>query len=438
MIGLMMVPAPIKVAGVSQRRTTDRRGAENAGSTGKRPADGRAEATNLRRPVAKDTEKLIRQLSLISFLMADGRPVSALEIKREVEGYSSMNEDAFARRFYADRAELESLGITLQVEKPSEGFFEAELYALPPENYYLPPDRVHRRRAGRAAHGARPAGRRVRLRRAVAARAPAGLVGAAQPAHRGRRRADRRPSRRPLLGPRGLAATGQDRDGDLAPQDDRVLLLLAPARRGLRPQGRPVPPRLPRRPVLFDRSLARARARFACSACRGSRARSPTRPRPSTTSRRPRTSTAATTPRAPSWQMGTIQGAAKVFLRERIAWLVERDYETYGTLRKAVEGRRRPGTRLDLRDRLRVRAPARVLGARLARERHPARSAGAGQGGRRAPGPAAQPPPRRVRRRRRRRPPARRRQRPRRARTAAPSRSSARSASRASSAWQAC
>jgi proteasome accessory factor C len=72
--------------------------------------------------VAKDTEKLIRQLSLISFLMAQGRPVSALEIKREVEGYSDMNDDAFARRFYADRAELESLGIQLGVEKPGEGF----------------------------------------------------------------------------------------------------------------------------------------------------------------------------------------------------------------------------------------------------------------------------------------------------------------------------
>ena len=67
--------------------------------------------------MAKDTEKLIRQLSLISFLMAQGRPVSALEIKREVEGYSDMNDDAFARRFYADRAELESLGIQLGVEE---------------------------------------------------------------------------------------------------------------------------------------------------------------------------------------------------------------------------------------------------------------------------------------------------------------------------------
>ena len=106
--------------------------------------------------MAKDTEKLIRQLSLISFLMAQGRPVSALEIKREVEGYSYMNDDAFARRFYADRAELESLGITLQVEKPGESMrYEAELYSLPPENYYLPAIEFSRRRAGGPAHRAR-------------------------------------------------------------------------------------------------------------------------------------------------------------------------------------------------------------------------------------------------------------------------------------------
>src|SRR3954447_25283485 len=88
--------------------------------------------------MAKDTEKLIRQLSLISFLMAERRPVTALEIKREVEGYSGMNDDAFARRFYADRAELESLGIELKVDKPAEGYYEAENYSLPPENFYLP------------------------------------------------------------------------------------------------------------------------------------------------------------------------------------------------------------------------------------------------------------------------------------------------------------
>ena len=49
-----------------------------------------------------------------------------------------MNDDAFARRFYADRAELESLGIQLKVDKPAEGYYEAENYSLPPENFYLP------------------------------------------------------------------------------------------------------------------------------------------------------------------------------------------------------------------------------------------------------------------------------------------------------------
>ena len=89
--------------------------------------------------MAKDTEKLIRQLSLISFLMAERRPVSALEIRQDVEGYAQMSSDeAFNRRFYADRAELSSLGIDLKVEKSSEGSFEAETYTLPPENFYLP------------------------------------------------------------------------------------------------------------------------------------------------------------------------------------------------------------------------------------------------------------------------------------------------------------
>ncbi|HEV3069963.1 MAG TPA: WYL domain-containing protein [Solirubrobacteraceae bacterium] len=89
--------------------------------------------------MAKDTEKLIRQLSLISYLMAERRPVTALEIRRDVEGYSAMNEDAFARRFYADRAELESLRIQLTVERPAEAAAEQENYSLRSENFHLPP-----------------------------------------------------------------------------------------------------------------------------------------------------------------------------------------------------------------------------------------------------------------------------------------------------------
>jgi proteasome accessory factor BC len=88
--------------------------------------------------LAKDTEKLIRQLSLISYLMAERRPVTATEIRRDVEGYSDMTEDAFARRFYADRAELDALGIHLRVDKPADGFSEQENYSLAPEAFHLP------------------------------------------------------------------------------------------------------------------------------------------------------------------------------------------------------------------------------------------------------------------------------------------------------------
>lgn len=88
--------------------------------------------------MAKDTEKLIRQLSLIAYLMAERRTVTASEIRRDVEGYSDMTEDAFARRFYADRAELESLGIQLSVDKPVDGFTEQENYSLAPESFFLP------------------------------------------------------------------------------------------------------------------------------------------------------------------------------------------------------------------------------------------------------------------------------------------------------------
>src|SRR5439155_16244914 len=73
-----------------------------------RRTDGSRARTKVSGTLAKDTEKLIRQLSLISYLMAERRPVTATEIRRDVEGYSDMTEDAFARRFYADRPELDA------------------------------------------------------------------------------------------------------------------------------------------------------------------------------------------------------------------------------------------------------------------------------------------------------------------------------------------
>src|SRR5215207_4349072 len=86
--------------------------------------------------VSHDTDKLIRQLSLVAFLMAERRPLTAREIKGTVEGYSEMSDEAFARRFYSDRTELISLGVPLQSQR--DEFTGEELYTLRSENYFLP------------------------------------------------------------------------------------------------------------------------------------------------------------------------------------------------------------------------------------------------------------------------------------------------------------
>src|SRR3954465_9369184 len=82
------------------------------------------------------TDKLIRQLSLVAFLMAERRALTARDVKSNVEGYSEMSDEAFARRFYSDRAELLSLGVPLQSQR--DEFTAEELYTLPPEQYFLP------------------------------------------------------------------------------------------------------------------------------------------------------------------------------------------------------------------------------------------------------------------------------------------------------------
>ena len=67
--------------------------------------------------MSHDTDKLIRQLSLVAFLMAERRPLTARDVKSNVEGYSEMSDEAFARRFYSDRAELLALGVPLQSQR---------------------------------------------------------------------------------------------------------------------------------------------------------------------------------------------------------------------------------------------------------------------------------------------------------------------------------
>ena len=86
--------------------------------------------------MSHDTDKLIRQLSLVAFLMAERRPLTARDVKQNVEGYSEMSDEAFARRFYSDRAELLGLGVPLDSQR--DEFTGEELYNLRSERYFLP------------------------------------------------------------------------------------------------------------------------------------------------------------------------------------------------------------------------------------------------------------------------------------------------------------
>jgi proteasome accessory factor BC len=85
--------------------------------------------------VSHDADKLIRQLSLVAFLMAERRPLTARDVKGNVEGYSEMSDEAFARRFYSDRAELTALGVPLHSQR--DEFTGEELYTLRAEHYFL-------------------------------------------------------------------------------------------------------------------------------------------------------------------------------------------------------------------------------------------------------------------------------------------------------------
>src|SRR5436190_1307545 len=286
--------------------------------------------------MAKDTEKLIRQLSLISFLMANRRPVSALEIKREVEGYSSMNEDAFARRFYADRAELESLGISLQVEKPAEGFFEAELYALPPENYYLPPieftdgELAALRTALGLLDGEFAYAEPLRLAlQQVSWGRPSPLEAEDStsidvklaPSGGGREMSQRLAKIETAISRRKtveLSYYSMERDEVSDRKVDPYHLVFRSGQFYLiahsheRDEVR-----------VFRLSRIRGKVSYATKAEHDF-------PPPEDFDRRDYASRA-------DWQMGEIQGVAKVFLRERIAWLVERDFAGYGKLRRATK-----------------------------------------------------------------------------------------------------
>ena len=136
------------------------------------------------RGMAKDTEKLIRQLSLISFLMANRRPGVGARDQAGGRGLQ-LDERGCVRAPLLRRPRRAREPRDLAPGREAgRGLLRGRALRAAARELLPAGDRVHRRRAGGAAHRARPARRRVRLRRAAAAGAAAGLLGPAEPAHR--------------------------------------------------------------------------------------------------------------------------------------------------------------------------------------------------------------------------------------------------------------
>ncbi len=90
--------------------------------------------------MSRDKEKLIRQLSLLSFLLSKPRPFTAQEIQESVEGYWGMTDDTFTRRFNGDRHDLGKVGIEIRVLTGSDAadVGEQQLYLLRQDDFRLP------------------------------------------------------------------------------------------------------------------------------------------------------------------------------------------------------------------------------------------------------------------------------------------------------------
>jgi predicted DNA-binding transcriptional regulator YafY len=87
--------------------------------------------------MSRDEDKLIRQLSLLSFLLSQPRPFTAREIQDSVEGYWDMSDETFARRFHGDRADLGRIGIDIHSSSQGDAA-DTQVYFLPEEEYRLP------------------------------------------------------------------------------------------------------------------------------------------------------------------------------------------------------------------------------------------------------------------------------------------------------------
>ena len=266
--------------------------------------------------------------------MAERRPLTARDVKGNVEGYSEMSDEAFARRFYSDRAELTGLGVPLHSQR--DEFTGEELYTLRSENYFL--DRLDLKDDELAAlqtalfylDGKFAYAEPLRL---ALQNLALGRPGVRRGAHRHRRA---RPRQRTRLLARARRAPLEARVGDLEAADDQVQLLVAAARQGDRAHAQPV------RAAARRGSLVRRSARISTatpsgpSGSPGSAATSASRPGASATSgcRAEFDVEAHRVPRP--WQIGETVGTARIAVQGDTAWWVHRTLADAGALEDGV------------------------------------------------------------------------------------------------------
>ena len=170
-----------------------------------------------------------------------------------------MSDEAFARRFYSDRAELVSLGVPLDSQR--DEFTGEELYTLRAERYFLPELELDDEELaalqtcfflleGRFAY-AEPL--RLALQNLALGRS-AGPLAATPTGHRGPRR-----GARPRLLARAAGPARQARGRDLEAAHRQVPLLVDLPRRGRGAHAQPVRAAARERLVVRDRPRSRAR-----------------------------------------------------------------------------------------------------------------------------------------------------------------------------------
>lgn len=81
--------------------------------------------------------KLERLLNLTAVLLATRRPLTAEELRADVEGYPE-NDASFRRSFERDKEDLRLLGIPLKVERVPATDPPLDGYLIHPSEYYLP------------------------------------------------------------------------------------------------------------------------------------------------------------------------------------------------------------------------------------------------------------------------------------------------------------